>query len=47
MDLIERLMKLKYSYKKSEELYLEYAEDDNLIDLEILIMDMEKERQYV
>lgn len=45
MDLIDRLMKLQYSYKESEKIYLEYAEDDNLIDLEILIMDMEKEKK--
>lgn len=45
MDLIDRLMKLQYSYKESEKIYLQYAVEDNLIDLEILIIEMEKEKE--
>ena len=47
MDLIERLLDLGYSYKEAEELYLEYAQFDNLIELEILIISLEKENGNV
>lgn len=47
MDLIERLINLGYTYKEAEEFYLEYAQFDNLVELEAYILFLERENENV